>query len=268
MAQDLTAYGHDLPGKPKLHELLRALCQVDVKWIRLHYAYPRVFPDELIEVMATEPKVAKYLDMPLQHASDKLLMSMRRGRNSQFLTTLLAKLRARVPGLVMRTSMIVGLPGETDEDFELLKEFVKSQRFERLGVFKYSDEEGTAAYDFADKVPEKIIERRWRDIMAIQQRINREQNKKLVGQTIEVLVHGASEETEHLLVGRHYGQAPDIDGLVYINDGLAYPGEFVTVEVTEAHDYDLVGKIVARPEPRKKMKPRTEAQVPNWNAPR
>ncbi len=253
VAQDLTAYGHDLPGKPKLHELLKELVKVDVKWIRLHYAYPRVFPDELIEVMATEPKVAKYLDMPLQHASDKLLMNMKRGRNSQFLTELLAKLRARVPGLVMRTSMIVGLPGETEEDFELLKEFVKTQRFERLGVFQYSDEEGTAAYDMADKVPQQTIERRWREIMAIQKRINREQNKKLVGKRIQVLVEGPSEESEHLLVGRHEGQAPEIDGQVYINDGLAYPGEFVTLEITEAHDYDLVGKVVERPDPKERV---------------
>jgi ribosomal protein S12 methylthiotransferase len=263
VAQDLTAYGHDLPGKPKLHDLLKELVKVDVKWIRLHYAYPRVFPDELIEVMATEKKIAKYLDMPLQHASDKLLMSMKRGRNSQFLTDLLTKLRTRVPGLVMRTSMIVGLPGETDEDFELLKEFVKTQRFERLGVFQYSDEEDTAAFDMPNKVPQNLIERRWREVMAIQKRINREQNKKLVGKRIEVLVEGPSPETEHLLVGRHEGQAPEIDGQVYINDGLAYPGEFVTIEVTEAHDYDLVGRVVERPDPKqRKHKARDAAPEP------
>ncbi|WP_422723965.1 30S ribosomal protein S12 methylthiotransferase RimO [Hyalangium rubrum] len=271
VAQDLTAYGHDLPGKPKLHDLLKELVKVDVRWIRLHYAYPRVFPDELIEVMATQPKIAKYLDMPLQHASDKLLQSMKRGRNSQFLTDLLTKLRTRVPGLVMRTSMIVGLPGETEEDFELLKEFVKTQRFERLGVFQYSDEEGTAAFDLPNKVPQKTIERRWREVMAIQKRINREQNKKLVGKRIEVLVEGPSPETEHLLVGRHEGQAPEIDGQVYINDGLAYPGEFVTIEVTEAHDYDLVGKVVERPDPKqRKHKVRDEVPAPmaTWTSPR
>ena len=252
VAQDLTAYGHDLPGKPKLHELLKELCKVDVKWIRLHYAYPRVFPDELIEVMANEPKIAKYLDMPLQHASDKLLRSMKRGRDSVFLKELLTKIRARVPGLTFRTSLIVGLPGETEEDFELLKEFVKEQRFERLGVFQYSDEEGTAAYDLPDKVPAQVIERRWREVMAIQKRINREQNKKLIGTRLEVLVEGPSEESEHLLVGRSQGQAPEIDGQVYINDGMAYPGEFVTVEVTEAHDYDLVAKVVERPDPKQR----------------
>jgi ribosomal protein S12 methylthiotransferase len=248
VAQDLTAYGHDLPGKPKLYELLRELCQVNVRWIRLHYAYPRVFPDELIDVMAQEPRVAKYLDMPVQHASDKLLRSMRRGRDSQFLVGLLAKLRARVPGLTLRTSLIVGLPGETEEDFELLKEFVRTQRFERLGVFQYSDEEGTAAYGFEGKLPQKLIERRWRELMAIQKRIHREQSRALVGRSLEVLVEGPSPESEHLLIGRHEGQAPEIDGQVYINDGLAYPGELVTVEVTEAHDYDLVGRVVERPD--------------------
>ena len=278
VAQDLTAYGHDLPGRPKLHELLRALCKVDVRWIRLHYAYPRVFPDELIEVMANEPKIAKYLDMPLQHASDKLLLSMKRGRDSKFLVGLLEKIRARVPGLTFRTSFIVGLPGETEEDFELLKQFVKTYRFERMGCFQYSDEEGTAAFDYPDKVPAKTIERRWREVMAIQQRINREQNKQLIGKRLTVLVEGVSPETEHLLVGRHEGQAPEIDGLVYINDGLAYPGEFVTVEVTETHDYDLVGKIVAR-EDAKQHKARTQLPVgvrggerivspPTWLAPR
>ncbi|WP_255651873.1 MULTISPECIES: 30S ribosomal protein S12 methylthiotransferase RimO [unclassified Corallococcus] len=259
VAQDLTAYGHDLPGKPKLHELLKELVKVDVKWIRLHYAYPRVFPDELIDVIATEPKIAKYLDMPVQHASDKLLLSMKRGRNSEFLKKLLGKLRERVPNLVMRTSLIVGLPGETEEDFELLKEFVKEQRFQRLGVFQYSDEENTAAFDLPNKVPAKTIERRWREVMAIQKRINREQNKKLVGQKLTVLVEGPSEESEHLLVGRHEGQAPEIDGQVYINDGLAYPGEFVTVEVTEAHDYDLIARVVERPDPKQRAHTPREA---------
>ncbi len=280
VAQDLTAYGHDLPGKPKLYELLQALVKVDVKWIRLHYAYPRVFPDELIDVIANEPKIANYLDMPLQHASDSLLKAMKRGRDSAFLKTLVAKIRARVPNLVFRTSLIVGLPGETDEDFEILKQFVKEMRFERLGVFQYSDEEGTAAYEMGDKVPKKTIERRWREIMAIQKRISREQNKKLIGTQLQVLVEGVSPESEHLLVGRHEGQAPDIDGQVYINDGLAYPGELVTVEVTEAHDYDLVAKVIARQDPKtKRHGARTERPThvrggekivspPTWLAPR
>jgi ribosomal protein S12 methylthiotransferase len=247
IAQDLTAYGYDLPGRPTLQQLLRALCQVEVRWIRLHYAYPRVFPDQLIETIASEPRIAKYLDMPVQHASDKLLRSMRRGRDSKFLIELLTKLRARIPNLTLRTSLIAGLPGETEEDFQLLVEFVKAQRFQRLGCFQYSDEEDTAAFEMANKVPKNVIKRRWREIMAVQRRINREQNRALIGKRLAVLVEGPSPETEHLLVGRHEGQAPEIDGQVYINEGMAYPGELVTLEVTEAHDYDLVGKVVHRP---------------------
>lgn len=272
VAQDLTAYGHDLPGKPKLHELLRALCRdVDVRWIRLHYAYPRVFPDELIDVIATEKKIAKYLDMPLQHASDKLLMRMKRGRDSKFLRELLTKLRERVPGITMRTSVIAGLPGETEEEFQLLKDFVVEQRFERLGCFQYSDEEGTTAFDMDGKLDPELIERRWREVMAIQKRISRELNKKLVGKRLEVLVEGAHPESEDLLVGRHEGQAPDIDGQVIINDGLAYPGEIVTVEITEAHEYDLVGKVVARDETQRPLKARAPAAnmpLPVIGAPR
>ena len=251
VAQDLTAYGYDLPGRPRLHELLRGLCKLDVHWIRLHYAYPRVFPDELIDVIAAEPKIAKYIDMPVQHASDKLLLSMRRGRDSRFLQELLAKLRQRIVGVTLRTSLIVGLPGETEADFALLEHFVREQRFEHLGCFQYSDEEGTAAFEMGGKIPKRTIERRWRQIMALQRRINREQNAAMIGRRLEVLVEGASDESEHLLVGRHQGQAPEVDGQVYLNDGFAYPGDLVTVEVTEAHEYDLVGKIIERRQARR-----------------
>ena len=244
VAQDLTAYGHDLPGKPKLDELLQALGQVDVRWIRLHYAYPRDFPDQLIDVIASQPKIVKYLDMPTQHASDKLLRRMKRGRDSGFLRTLLAKLRARVPGITLRTSVIAGLPGETEDDFRELCDYVKEQRFERLGCFEYSDEEDTAAFLMDGKLPQAVIRRRRREVMAIQRKINREQNRALVGQTLEVLVEGPSPETEHLLVGRHAGQAPEIDGMVYLNRGEARPGSLVQVLVEQAADYDLVGGIV------------------------
>lgn len=245
IAQDLTAYGQDLPGRPKLHELLRALCKVKgPRWFRLHYAYPRDFPDELIEVMAGEEKVLKYLDMPVQHISDRLLRSMRRGRGSGFIKELLAKLRERVPGLVLRTSLIAGLPGETEEEFEALREFVRAQRFERLGCFEYSREEGTAAAQMDGQLPKRTIARRCREIMAVQRRINREHNRALVGKRIQVLVEGATEETEHLLVGRNAGQSPEIDGVTYINDGLASPGDIVTVEVSQVADYDVVGAIV------------------------
>jgi ribosomal protein S12 methylthiotransferase len=253
VAQDLTAYGQDLPGKVRLHHLLPELCRVEgIRWIRLHYAYPRDFPDALVETIAREPKIAKYVDMPLQHSSDRLLRSMKRGRDVKFLRGLLGKLRDRVPGIALRTALIVGLPGETEDDFEDLLGFVREQRFERLGVFTYSREEGTAAAEMDGQVPERVKRARQKKIMAVQQRISREAQRAMVGQRIEVLVEGKAEASEHLLVGRHARQAPEIDGLTYINEfdvpgeRVAYPGEIVTVEITEAGDYDLVGKVVAR----------------------
>jgi ribosomal protein S12 methylthiotransferase len=251
VAQDLTAYGHDLPGRPRLHALLRELAKVDgVRWIRLHYAYPRDVPEALVEAIADEPKIVKYLDMPLQHSSDRLLRSMKRGRDSVFLRELLARLRARVPGIALRTSLIVGLPGETEEDFEDLLRFVEEQRFERLGVFEFSPEEGTPAAEMRRQVPDDVKRARFERVMAVQQEISRDHQRAMIGRRLEVLVEGRAEETEHLLAGRHAQQAPEIDGITYVNDGVAYPGEIVTVEVTDASDYDLVGHVVAREEGR------------------
>jgi ribosomal protein S12 methylthiotransferase len=247
VAQDLTAYGHDLAGKPRLHQLLRALAKVDgIRWIRLHYAYPRDVPDALVQAIAGEPKIVKYLDMPLQHSSDRLLRAMKRGRDSMFLRRLLRRLRAGIPGLALRTSLIVGLPGETEEDFQDLLAFVEEERFERLGVFEFSPEEGTPAATMRRQVPAAVRRARFERIMEAQQAISRAHQRAMIGRRIEVLVEGASEETEHLLAGRHAQQAPEIDGLTYVNDGLAYPGEIVTVEVTDASEYDLVGRVVAR----------------------
>jgi ribosomal protein S12 methylthiotransferase len=247
VAQDLTAYGMDLPGRPRLHQLLRALVKVDgLRWIRLHYAYPRDVPDALVDTIADEPRIVKYLDMPLQHSSDRLLRAMKRGRSSTFLRELLGRLRARVPGIALRTSLIVGLPGETEADFEDLLRFVEEERFERLGVFEFSAEDGTAAAEMARQVPERVKRARFERLMELQQRISREHQRAMIGRRVEVLVEGRAEETEHLLAGRHAQQAPEIDGLTYVNDGVAYPGEIVTVEVTDASDYDLVGRVVAR----------------------
>jgi len=255
VAQDLTAYGTDLPGRPRLHALLRALVKVDgIRWIRLHYAYPRDVPEALVETLADEPKIVKYLDMPLQHSSDRLLRAMKRGRDSVFLRSLLARLRARVPGLALRTSLIVGLPGETEEDFEDLVRFVEESRFERLGVFEFSREDGTPAAEMARQVPEKVKRARFEQVMELQQGISRDHQRAMIGRRVEVLVEGRAEETEHLLAGRHAQQAQEIDGLTYVNDGVAYPGEIVTVEITDASDYDVVGKVVAR-EPGRAARP-------------
>ncbi len=247
VAQDLTAYGHDLPGRPRLHALLRALAKVNgIRWIRLHYAYPRDVPDTLVDAIADEPKIVKYLDMPLQHSSDRLLRAMKRGRDSGFLRELLARLRARIPGIALRTSVIVGLPGETEEDFDDLLRFVEEQRFERLGVFEFSPEEGTPAADMRRQVPDAVKRARFERVMEAQQAISRAHQRAMIGRRVEVLVEGRAEETEHLLAGRHAQQAPEIDGITYLNDGVAYPGEIVTVEITDAAEYDLVGRVVAR----------------------
>ncbi len=243
VAQDLTAYGYDLPGRPKLAELLRELAQVDVRWIRLHYAYPRDFSDELIEVLASEPRIAKYLDLPLQHASDAVLKAMRRGGGRMSIEKLLAKLRARVPGLVLRSSFIVGFPGETAEDFQTLSDFIERQRFHHVGVFEFSREEGTAADQLPGQVPARVKAARRRALMKRQRAISREHQRAYVGQDLEVLVEGSSAQTDLLLEGRHAGQAPEIDGTVLINDGEASPGDLVRVRVEEAGDYDLVGGI-------------------------
>lgn len=262
VAQDLTAYGQDLPGKVRLHHLLPELAKVDgIRWIRLHYAYPRDVPDALVAAIADEPKIVKYLDMPLQHSSDRLLRAMKRGRDSVFLRDLLARLRARVPGLALRTALIVGLPGETEDDFEDLLRFVEEQRFERLGVFEYSPEEGTPAAEMADQVPDAVKRERRDRIMAAQQAISRAHQQAMIGRRLEVLVEGRAEETEHLLAGRHAQQAPEIDGLTYINDGVAYPGEIVTVEITDAAEYDLVGRVVAR-DPSRAARPLPAAPRP------
>lgn len=263
VAQDLTAYGYDLPGRPKLAELLRELAQVDVRWLRLHYAYPRDFSDELIEAMATEDRIVKYLDMPLQHASDAMLKAMRRGRGKKFVEGLLAKLRSRVPGLVMRSSFIVGFPGETEEYFEELKAFIEAQRFHHVGVFEFSREEGTPSYDLPEQVQARVKASRRKALMKVQRSISRAHMDAWVGQEVEVLVEGQSPETELLLQGRHAGQAPEIDGAVYINSGDAKPGDIVRVRVEQAGDYDLVGGIVGRPvEPKKRHEGRKVAPNP------
>ncbi len=244
VAQDLTAYGHDLPGKPRLHDLLQALREVPARWIRLHYAYPRDFPDELIDALARQPNVARYLDMPLQHIADRVLRRMKRGRDSAWVRRLVGKLRDRVPDLTFRTSFIVGFPGETDGQFQELCDFLEEMRFDKVGVFQFSREEGTASYDLDGHLPQRVKAQRQKKLLGIQRRISKEHQQKLVGKTLEVLVEGVSDETDLLLEGRWMGQAPEIDGKVYVNRGQARAGEIVKVEIEQAGDYDLVGGIL------------------------
>jgi ribosomal protein S12 methylthiotransferase len=243
VAQDLTAYGHDLPGRPKLHELLQALAHVRARWIRLHYAYPRDFPEALIEALATQPNLARYLDMPLQHISDPVLRRMKRGRDTAWVRRLVRRIRERVPDLTFRTSFIVGFPGETDEQFRELCDFVEEMRFDKVGVFQFSREEGTESHDLDGQLSQRTKAQRQKTLLGLQRKISKQHQQDLVGRTIEVLVEGVSEETELLLEGRWMGQAPEIDGKVYINRGQARPGEIVRVEIEQAGDYDLVGGI-------------------------
>lgn len=248
ISQDLSDYGVDLDENNNLFNLLTGLESVEgVDWVRLFYFYPDELTDEVIEKMATSSKVCKYLDMPVQHFADNVLKRMNRKITGEKIHDRIAKLRERIPGIVLRTSIIVGFPGETEEDFQLLLEGVKRARFNHLGIFRYSDEEGTPAFKLKDKVPQEVIEDRFDELYEVQREIARELNQEFLGKTIEVLIEGEHPETELLIQGRHYGQAPDIDGNVIINDlnGIDLEqGDLVKVEITEVLDYDLVGRIV------------------------
>jgi len=249
ISQDLSDYGVDLDENNNLFHLLSGLEKVEnIDWIRLFYFYPDELTDEVIEKMATSAKINKYLDMPVQHFADNVLKRMNRKITGERIHNRIEKLRERIPGIVLRTSIIVGFPGETEEDFELLLEGVKKARFNHLGIFRYSDEEGTPAFKLQPKVPQDVIDERFDILFETQREIVRELNSSYVGKIIPVLIEGEHEETELLIQGRHEGQAPDIDGKVIINDLNGQNveiGDLVQVEITEVLDYDLVGKIVS-----------------------
>lgn len=248
IAQDLTHYGIETGYKETLADLLRALVKLNgLEWIRLHYAYPDNFTDEVIDLMAKEEKIVKYVDMPLQHGDDAVLKLMNRQIRVDGIKDLVKKMRSRIPGIVFRTNFIVGHPGESEESYKNLRSLAQELELERVGVFKYSLEEDTASFRLAQKigeVPEEKIQERFNELMQIQQEISHNRNRQLVGKKLKVFVEGVSKESDLLLQGRWQGQAQEIDGVVLINDGSAKPGDFVTVEITEAMPYDLVGKIV------------------------
>jgi ribosomal protein S12 methylthiotransferase len=245
ISQDITRYGSDLEDGSTLETLIRRLAAIEgLRWIRLLYAYPDGITDSLIELIRDEPKVCKYLDIPIQHISDPVLKAMKRRSSEQQIRDLIAKLRSRVPGIALRTSLIVGFPGETVEDFSTLMQFVEQTHFERLGVFCYSREEGTAAAGMPEQVSERVKRERYRKLMRAQARLSFRRNRALIGQTEQVVVEGYSEETELLLKGRSSRQAPDIDGQVYITAGTADVGDIVTLRITDSSDYDLIGEIV------------------------
>lgn len=249
IAQDSSRYGEDLGDIDGLAILINELCKIEeLEWVRVMYTYPTHISDGFLEAIAKNPKAVKYLDMPLQHASRNVLKAMKRGGTRESLERLISRVRDAVPGIAIRTTFIVGYPGETEEDFEELMAFVRNCEFDNVGVFTYSDEEGTPAYDLADKVDPKIAKQRRARLMKEQAKISRRKNEEKIGATFSVMFEGPSKESDLLWQGRFEGQAQEIDGYVLINDApegrVPEPGEVVEVEITEAHEYDLIGRIV------------------------
>ncbi len=253
IAQDLNEYGRDLEERDSLYNLLTLMAELKGDfWLRPLYMYPLQFPDKLIRLMKDHPHLCRYVDIPLQHIDDGLLKSMRRGSSSKYIYRLIENLRKEIPGIILRTTFIVGYPGETDEKFGKLHSFIREMEFDRLGVFTYSDEDSTHAHTLTDKIPKKIALERRDFIMTTQQKISLQKNKKLIGKTVKVLVENYPEtvpvEAPVPLagMGRFYGQAPEIDGQVFIRDTAGdhpSPGQFVEVKVTDALEYDLIGEI-------------------------
>src|SRR5437667_5417856 len=249
VAQDSSRYGEDLGKQDALAHLLSQLAQTDdIEWVRVMYTYPTHISDAFLDVLADEPKAVKYLDIPLQHAAQNVLRLMKRGGNRASLERLIERVRHGVPDIAVRTTFITGFPGETEEDFQELLAFVRSVEFDRVGVFTYSDEEGTPAFNLPNKINPKIAKRRRDQLMSAQARISRGKNKARVGETVRVMFDGESNESELLWQGRMETQAPDIDGCVLINDAPELfspsPGDLVEVLITESYDYDLIGRIL------------------------
>jgi ribosomal protein S12 methylthiotransferase len=249
IGQDTTCYGEDLGLKDGLALLLERLAKIqELRWVRFLYAYPNKITGKMLETIAANEKICSYIDVPLQHASTATLKRMKRGAGAEIFLKSIQKMRRVIPNLTLRTSFIVGFPGETEEDFAELCDFVKAAEFDWLGVFSYSDEEGSAAFHFGDKVSQRTIESRRRKLMQIQKQISKRNKRKLVGRRFDVLALGPSEETDLLWEGRTEMHAPEIDGKLFINDfghrEELTAGEFYRCEITEAHEYDLVAKIV------------------------
>lgn len=246
LAQETTEYGIDLYGKKSLSDLLKELVKVEgIEWIRTYYMFPNSITDELIEVMKNEEKICKYFDVPIQHISDNILQNMSRAKSGENIKTLLNKIRKEIPEAVIRTSVIVGFPGEREEDYEELKAFINEFKFDYVGVFKYSREEDTIAHDLPYQVDEDIKQARWAELVNMQSEIAENKNKTYLGQEIEVLIDGISSESEFMLEGRTRGQALEIDGKVLTNDGTAKQGEIVKVKIEQNFEYDFVGPIVS-----------------------
>ncbi len=242
VAQESTVYGKDLYGKKSLHILLKKLCEIrGIRWIRILYCYPEEIYDELIETIRDEKKICHYLDIPIQHASDRILKRMGRRTSKQELIDIVGKLRKEIPDIVLRTTLITGFPGETEEDHEELKEFVDEMEFDRLGVFTYSPEENTPAAEMADQVPEEVKEERRDELMELQQEISYDRGQDRIGQELLVMIEGKVAD-ESAYIGRTYGDAPKVDGYIFVQTGeLLMTGDFAKVRVTGALEYDLIG---------------------------
>jgi len=246
IAQDLTAYGNDLDGENNLVNLLKELlARTDIPWLRLLYLYPSTTTDELLALMASSPRIVPYLDIPFQHVSDRVLRRMNRRYGADDLEALLGSIRTHLPQCAIRTTFLVGFPGETEQDIEQLVDFLQRWKLTHVGVFPYQDEQECQAHQLADKISAEEKERRYEMVMGAQAAISKSINQRSVGRIEPVLVEGVSEETDILLVGRTRYQAPEIDGCVYINEGEVSPGDIVGVRITEAHTYDLVGQVVS-----------------------
>lgn len=244
VSQDTIAYGRDLDENVRLTQLVERIADVPgLKWLRLFYLYPEKMDDGLIELISDHPTIVPYVDMPLQHAADEMLRRMRRGHGGKRLYELVERMRSRIKNLTFRTAFIVGHPGESEKEFQDLCDFVSWANFDRVGVFRYSDEKECRSHTFEGKVDKRTSYNRARKLMSLQRGISTKNNRALVGQVLPVLVEGPSEESEMVMVGRHPGQAPDIDGVVYLSGGEVQPGTLVTVEVTQATDYDLLGQV-------------------------
>jgi ribosomal protein S12 methylthiotransferase len=256
VAQDTTLYGIDLYGKACLEKLISALSEIDgIEWIRVLYCYPERITDEIINEFATNQKLVKYIDMPIQHINDNVLKRMNRKGTSAAIREVIAKIRKNVPDIVIRTTLIVGFPGETEDDFAELYDFVKETNFDRLGVFSYSREEDTPAYNFPDQIPDKTKKKRLDKIMRLQMGIHEENNKAKVGKTVEVICEGYDPVAEKFF-GRSQWDCPDIDGKVYFNSSKnIQEGEFVNVKITDFLDYDLLGVAVINPQQKGKEQP-------------
>lgn len=249
IAQDSTEYGRDLAdGKPQLAQLLKELVKVKgIQWIRTLYAYPKYFTDALIEMIASEPKICKYVDIPLQHAHNAVLKAMRRPDTQEEMRVLIKKLRERIPGVTIRSTFLVGFPGETAAQYQVLRNFVEEMRFDKLGVFAYSREEDTAAYDMPRQVDENVMQERYHDLMSLQSKISEETNLALEGKVLDVLIEGRDEEQPQIAIGRSYREAPEVDGAVYVEgDTESKPGDIVRVRVLQGFTYDLVGELVEK----------------------